>query len=47
MAAGDRDAAVQEAVRRYAAELERACRAHPYNWFNFFDFWKSDGDSAR
>ncbi len=47
MAAGDRDAAVHEAARRYAAELEQACRAHPYNWFNFFDFWQADGDTAR
>ena len=45
IAAGGRDAAVHEAVRRYAAHLAQACRAHPYNWFNFFDFWKADGDS--
>jgi predicted LPLAT superfamily acyltransferase len=38
---------VQEAVRRYAAEIERACRAQPFNWFNFFDFWKADGDARR
>jgi predicted LPLAT superfamily acyltransferase len=39
---GGRDAAVESAVRGFAAELERACRAHPYNWFNFFDFWSHD-----
>ncbi len=46
---GGRDAAVHEAARRYAAELEHACRLHPYNWFNFFDFWKADSarDAAR
>ena len=42
-----RDAAVKDAVRRYAAELEQACRAHPYNWFNFFDFWKADSATDR
>jgi predicted LPLAT superfamily acyltransferase len=47
IAAGGRDAAVQEAVRRYAAELGQACCAHPYNWFNFFDFWKAGGDSSH
>ncbi len=26
-------------VARYAAALERACRAHPFNWFNFYPFW--------
>lgn len=35
-----RDAAVQAAMLAYAACLERHCRAAPYNWFNFFDFWR-------
>ncbi|MFN7572934.1 MAG: acyl-CoA synthetase [Betaproteobacteria bacterium] len=34
-----RSAAVEEAAHCYAARLEAACRAHPYNWFNFYDFW--------
>ncbi|HYE39779.1 MAG TPA: acyl-CoA synthetase [Ramlibacter sp.] len=33
------DAAVREAVHRYAAVLEQHCREAPCNWFNFFDFW--------
>ena len=37
--AGGRDAAVQAAVGDFAACLERHCRATPYNWFNFYDFW--------
>jgi predicted LPLAT superfamily acyltransferase len=35
-----RNAAIQSAVVAYAACLERHCRAAPYNWFNFFDFWR-------
>jgi predicted LPLAT superfamily acyltransferase len=35
----ERDAAVEAAIRRYAALLEKYCRSEPYNWFNFFDFW--------
>jgi predicted LPLAT superfamily acyltransferase len=35
----ERDARVREAVTAYAACLERAARAAPDNWFNFFDFW--------
>ncbi|MFZ3175802.1 MAG: acyl-CoA synthetase [Thiobacillus sp.] len=35
-----RDAAIRGAVAAYAACLERHCRAAPYNWFNFFDFWR-------
>jgi predicted LPLAT superfamily acyltransferase len=38
---GQREAALKEAVAAYAACLERHCRAHPYNWFNFFDFWQA------
>lgn len=27
------------AMRRYVARLEAYCRAAPFNWFNFYDFW--------
>ena len=36
-----RSADLDAYVARYAAALERECRAHPYKWFNFFPFWKS------
>jgi len=36
-----RTVAVQAAMTRYAALLERFCRMAPYNWFNFFDFWRA------
>ena len=39
----ERNAAIQDAVRAYAACLERHCRASPFNWFNFFDFWRPKG----
>ena len=39
LAAAGRDAAIGAAIDRYAALLERYCRSHPYNWFNFLDFW--------
>ena len=39
--AGARSTAVREAVERYAAVLDRYCRSDPYNWFNFFDFWRA------
>ena len=35
-----REAAVQAAIQRYAALLEKHVRSDPYNWFNFFDFWR-------
>ena len=35
-----RETAVQAAIEKYAAVLERYVRSDPYNWFNFFDFWR-------
>ena len=40
VARGQRDAAVEAAITRYAALLDQYCRKAPYNWFNFFDFWQ-------
>lgn len=41
VARGERDAAIADAQRAYVARLEHYCRLAPYNWFNFFDFWRS------
>jgi predicted LPLAT superfamily acyltransferase len=40
VARGQRDAALEAAITRYAALLDQYCRKAPYNWFNFFDFWQ-------
>lgn len=40
VAHGQRDAALEAAITRYAALLDQYCRKAPYNWFNFFDFWQ-------
>jgi len=39
VAAKERGAAVQAAIARYAALLDRHCRSDPYNWFNFYEFF--------
>ena len=36
-----RTQAVQAAMARYAVLMEQSCRSAPYNWFNFFDFWRA------
>jgi predicted LPLAT superfamily acyltransferase len=37
---GSRQLAVRAAIQRYAMLLDQYCRSDPYNWFNFFDFWR-------
>lgn len=32
-------------ARRYADRLAVYCRAHPFNWFNFYDFWELRADA--
>jgi predicted LPLAT superfamily acyltransferase len=39
--AGQRQAAIDQAMGRYTELLERHCRLFPYNWFNFFNFWRA------
>ncbi|TCJ15777.1 acyl-CoA synthetase [Parasulfuritortus cantonensis] len=41
--AAGRDDRVQALLEKYVAALERHCRAAPYNWFNFYDFWNPVG----
>jgi predicted LPLAT superfamily acyltransferase len=38
--AREREAWIDEAMRRYVERLEHYCREEPFNWFNFYDFWK-------
>jgi predicted LPLAT superfamily acyltransferase len=42
VARNERDAAIHGIMQHYADRLEHYCRLAPYNWFNFYDFWKSD-----
>lgn len=34
-----REEEAHELLKKYVAALERHCRAAPFNWFNFYDFW--------
>lgn len=36
----EKDRRIEEAVRAFAAAVERHCREAPCNWFNFYDFWE-------
>lgn len=35
-----RERLLERALRRYVERLEHYCRDAPYNWYNFYDFWK-------
>ena len=37
----DRNAYVHQGVERFAARLEHHVQRSPFNWFNFFDFWRA------
>jgi hypothetical protein len=36
----DRQATERTLMEHYVQTLERHCRAYPFNWFNFYDFWE-------
>jgi hypothetical protein len=35
-----RDKTASQLLLRYVERLEHYCRLAPYNWFNFYDFWR-------
>ena len=43
----DRTEALSALIRRYATRLEHYVHQAPYNWFNFYDFWHEDEESAN
>lgn len=38
----EREAWARALLCAYASRLEEICRSHPYQWFNFFDFWEEE-----
>lgn len=38
---------LREVVGRFARLLEASCLAYPYQWFNFFPFWKISADAPQ
>ncbi|MFC7735359.1 LolA-related protein [Roseomonas sp. GCM10028921] len=41
-----READLRAVTARYVAQLEEVARAHPDNWFNFYDFWEEMEEAA-
>jgi len=42
LARQSRQADVQAYAQRYAQRMEEYARRSPYNWFNFYDYWRED-----
>ena len=40
-----RDQAIRELAEYYVRELESFVRAHPYQWYNFYDYWPDCGEA--
>jgi len=35
-----RNEILAQTLQRYVSRLEHYCALEPYNWYNFYDFWK-------
>ena len=44
---GDRNAMVSEGLEKYVKLLEQVVKENPYEWFNFYDFWKEGEEKAK
>lgn len=36
----DRETNIEKLCLEYVKELEEKCKNHPFQWYNFYDFWK-------
>ncbi|MEX6501405.1 LpxL/LpxP family acyltransferase [Pseudomonas zhanjiangensis] len=43
---GERDAVIRAWAQRYAERLGQRCLEAPYQWFNFYPFWKAHDDPS-
>jgi predicted LPLAT superfamily acyltransferase len=43
----DREGALRGWLERYALAVEAQCRATPFQWFNFYDFWSDAAPESR
>jgi len=38
---GERDKRAREILEKYVTELESLCVLHPFQWFNYYEFWEA------
>jgi predicted LPLAT superfamily acyltransferase len=39
----ERELRTEQLARLFAERLEHYCKLHPYQWYNFYDFWAEPG----
>ena len=44
---GERVPRLRDYLQQYARRLEAYCLSGPYQWFNFYDFWRRDALDAK
>jgi predicted LPLAT superfamily acyltransferase len=42
----EREGRIKELASCFALRLEQYCKEHPYQWYNFYDFWPRDKKSS-
>lgn len=40
----ERNGRIETLARAFAARLEALCREHPYEWYNFYNFWEKNSE---
>ncbi|MDQ2076971.1 hypothetical protein [Marinimicrobium sp. ABcell2] len=43
----ERETVCQELLQKYVGVLEGLCHRHPYQWFNFYDYWGDDAPARE
>ena len=41
-----REQLIRQALHAYVARMESLCREAPFNWFNFYDYWREEPQAA-
>ena len=47
LARNEREAYVKETTQKYVGRIEHYLKKHPYNWFNFYDFWQDEKKKSQ
>jgi predicted LPLAT superfamily acyltransferase len=43
----ERESRIEESARIFSEKLEYYCKLHPYQWYNYYDFWAEPAPPAK